>query len=111
MSSFRSSFVVTRKEAGSFVNGKWVEGDTSTFTIQASVQPLRGDEIQLLPEGRRNSQAVRIYTDTLLYNKTNESTNPDIVTAFETDFEVLTVEPWQSNVINHFKCLAVKVSE
>lgn len=111
MSSFRSPFTITRKSAGSYVNGKWVEGSTSTFTIQASVQPLRGEEIQLLPEGRRNSQAVRIYTDTQLYVKTDEQTNPDKLTAFGESYEVLSVEPWQSNVINHYKCIAVKVIE
>lgn len=106
MSQFRSPFLVRRKGVGSFVNGEWVKGSDTVFTIQASVQPLKGLEMEMLPEGRRNSQSVRIYTSTKL--NTVEEANPDFLQAFGFDFEILSVEPWQSNVINHYKCIGVK---
>jgi len=106
MSMFRSAFTVKRMAAGTWVKGKFTEGAVTSFSIMASVQPLKGKEIELLPEGRRQSQAVNIYTDTQL-NTTTATTNPDILTAFGFDFEILTVEPWQSNVINHYKCIGV----
>lgn len=109
MSSFRTAFTVKRKAAGTLVKGKLVEGSTSTITIQASVQPMRGKDVDLLPEGRRTSQAVWIYTDTQLQlSNSTAFTNPDILVAFGSDFEVLSVEPWQSGVISHYKCMAVK---
>lgn len=107
MSQFRRPFIVTRKEPGSFVDGDWVEGDYIAFIIQASVQPLKGEEMQMLPEGRRNSQAVYIYTKTKL--NTVDEANPDLLQAFGSDFEIYSVEPWQSNVINHYKCIGMKV--
>jgi hypothetical protein len=107
MSQFRSPFIVTRKEPGTFVNGDWVEGDYIAFVIQASVQPVKGSEMEMLPEGRRNSQAVKIYTSTKL--NTVEEANPDLLQAFGSDFEIFSVEPWQSNVINHYKCIGMKV--
>lgn len=107
MNSFRSTFSVKRVVPGAYVNGFWVEGAESTFTIQASVQPLKGKEMEMLPEGRRNSQSVKIYTDTQL--QTVASGNPDRLVAFGHDFEIQTVEPWQSNVLNHYKCIGIKV--
>lgn len=106
---FRTVFIVMRKTAGSYINGLWVEGTRSTFEIQASVQPLTGKEMEMLPEGRRNSQAVKIYTRTML-NTVNDA-NPDILLAFGSQFEIQTVEPWQSNVINHFKCIGIKLDK
>jgi hypothetical protein len=107
---FRSPFTVRRKVAGSYVNGFWVEGSESSFVIQASVQPVRGLELESLPEARRDSQAVKIYTDTqLLTVAPDGSTNPDILEAFGFDFEIIEVQPWQSNVISHYKCIGVKL--
>lgn len=107
---FRSSFTIRRKTAGSYVNGFWVEGSESTFVIQASVQPVTGLELQALPEARRNSQVVKFYTDTLLLTASPDgATNPDILEAFGFDFEVFEVQPWQSNVISHYKCMGYKL--
>ena len=108
MSQFRTTFTVKRKTAGAYVNGKFTGETTSDISIQASVQPLRGEEVQLLPEGRRNSQAVKIYTSTQL-NAIASGRNPDRLVYMGSEFEILTVEPWQSNVISHYKCIGVKV--
>lgn len=107
MSSFRSPFIITRKEPGAYNNGEWVEGAYTAAVINASVQPVRGLEMEMLPEGRRNTQSVKIYTNVKL--NTVEDKNPDHLQAFGYDFEILSVEPWASNVINHYKCIGVKV--
>lgn len=105
---FRSAFTINRTAAGTMVKGKFVNsGAVTPVSILASVQPLQGKDVNLLPEGRKTSQAVWIYTDTQLIPLT-ATTNPDILLAFGSEFEVLTVEPWQSNVIPHYKCIGVK---
>ena len=109
MSSFRSAFVIRRKEPGNYVDGKWQEGQQLAFIINASIQPLKGKEMEMLPEGRRHTQSIRIYTNTKL-NTVNDA-NPDIIEAFGDSFEIFSVEPWQSNVINHYKCIGIKVGE
>lgn len=107
MSLFHSQFTVSRP-TGSFVLGKWVAGSATTFTIWASVQPVSGMDLQLVPEGRRDSQAVKIYTSTLLQIGEG-GTNADILTAFGDQFEIIEVQPWQSNVINHYKCIGLRL--
>jgi hypothetical protein len=104
---FNKTFNVRRLGPGAYVNGFWQEGVPTVIQIQASVQPVRGDEMQTLPEGRRDSQAVKLYTSTKL--QTVDDDNPDILEAFDADFEIISVEPWQSDVINHYKCIGVKL--
>ena len=106
MSQFRTPFLVIRKQPGSYVNGHWVNGTAELFEIQASVQPMSGKDMEMLPEGRRGSQAVKIYTSTQL--RTVDDANPAEVQAFGSAFELVTVEPWQSNVISHYKCIGVR---
>jgi hypothetical protein len=105
VSLFRTQFSVSRP-TGSFVKGKWVVGVPSSLTIWATVQPLKGMDLQLVPEGRRNSQAVKVYTKTQLQIGQG-TTNADILNAFGLHFEIITVEPWQSHVIDHYKCIGV----
>jgi hypothetical protein len=110
ISSFRKALTVTRYAAGSYVDGRWVEGVGSTFTIKASVQPLSDREMQLLPEARRNTETYNLFTDTQL--RTAEQTqgkNADRVSIYGEMFEVLSVGHWQNDVLNHFKIVVSKL--
>jgi hypothetical protein len=49
MSSFRVPVQISRPAAGSYVNGVWVAGTDTTFTIRASVQPVSGEDQITLP--------------------------------------------------------------
>lgn len=108
----RRTLTVRRYAAGTYstITGKWVEGGTNDFTISASVQPLRGKEVELLPEARRESQSYKLYTDIqLLTVDTSNSKNPDRVQINGTWHEVLIVEDWQNDLINHYKIVVVKL--
>ena len=110
MSSFRKTIPCTRTAAGSYVNGIWVEGTATPFTIEASVQPLRAKEMIMVPEARRNSASYRLYTDTELFTvRPNVTTSPDRVTLFGETYEVLICEPWRNDVISHYKAIVVKL--
>ena len=74
---FRKTYTVTRVAAGDYVDGKWVEGATSTFTIQASLQPAKPKEMEMLPEGRRNQETYKLYSDTQLRTVEEDETNPE----------------------------------
>jgi hypothetical protein len=98
-----------RMGAGSFVNGVWVEGTLTPIAFDASVQALRPKEMQMLPEGRIVSQGYRLYTDYELKTvDTGVAKNPDRVTLFGLEFEVFSVEPWQSGIIPHYKAVVVR---
>jgi hypothetical protein len=109
MSSFRKSFTVKTKAAGTVVDGFFVEGSVTTSTIQASLQPLKPEDIQQLPEGRRNSKLFFLITSSKLNLIT--SANPSIVTVDTEDYEVDKEEIWQNNVINHYKYLIIKIND
>ena len=108
-SSFRKQLIRKTKAAGSVVNGIFVDGATTPTNIMASVQPLKAHEIEHLPEGRRDSQSYWLFTDTPLNMIT--SANPDLIIIDGEDYEVFKCEPWQNNVLSHYKVLVVKTLE
>lgn len=107
--AFRKDVTVKRPAAGSYVNGVWVEGAQSTLIIKASVQPATAEEMESLPEARRNLGVYKLYTDTQLQNLLENANNPDIVVIGGHDYEIMRCEPWQNNIVNHYKALAARV--
>lgn len=109
--SFRRPLTVTRKAGvDTYVKGVLVPGADGPLTITASVQPTKPDEMQLLPEGRRDSESFRLYTSTRLLTATDDTKkNADTVSINGFDYEVLYCATWQNNVINHYKALVVKL--
>lgn len=63
---YGESISVARFAAGSYVNGDFVDGSTSTLTITATVMPLSPTEARLLREGKENAAGIVIYTETEL---------------------------------------------
>ena len=110
MSSFRKTITVTRTAPGSYVNGMWVEGSVSSLSARMSIQPLRLEEMDALPEGRRSSKAVKIYSDALLLPADQEaSQNADKVLWQGKTWEVVACDSYQMGLIPHYKALAVEV--
>jgi len=111
MSGFRQSITLKRRTGtGSFTKGIFTDSGTSDITIQGSIQPLKADEMELLPEGRRDSEAFRIYTDTKLFPANDDTKlNADRVVLGGKEYEVLACATWQNNVINHYKAVVVKL--
>lgn len=54
--------------AGSYVDGRWVPGTETDETIYANVQPTEGEDLNRVPEGRRNLETISIWTDSVLAN-------------------------------------------
>lgn len=106
--SFRKPITVTARSTGTLVDGIYIDGVSTVSTIQASVQPAGDNDIKTLPEGRRERKAYRLYTDSSLISL-QESQNPDRVTLYGEDYEVITKDPWQNNVIPHYKYIVVKI--
>jgi hypothetical protein len=93
------------------------------FTIipaTASIQPTKGQEVELLPEGRRDSEIYKFYTSTQIYGiePQNPLQNPDQVTVLKGPFtglvfEVVQINTWQNNsnfnIVNHYKYLAMRL--
>lgn len=87
----------------------------TVIAATASVQPL-GKDIELVPEGRRDSAEFKFYSSTEIYGITTQ--NPDQVTVLKAPFtgivyEVVNISDWQNNsnfnTVNHYKFIALRL--
>jgi len=110
--SFRQPRVGTRTDPGTLLKGQYTEGFTSVINFEASLQPLAGDELETLPEGLREKGAYRLYTDFALRAENQQAeTIGDKVTLFGKEYLVVFVEPWQNNVIPHYKAIVSEADD
>lgn len=90
----------------------------SPFIINAtaSVQPVKGKEVLLVPEGRRDREVLKMYTSTEIYGVTTQ--NPDQIQIikspfYPTFFEVVLIDEWENNtnfnIVNHYKYICMKL--
>lgn len=109
---FRKTQTIKRVTAGSYVDGVWVPGTESTFTIQASVQPMTGEDMKALPEGRRMSDHVKAYTsENLQVLGEVVGLQPDKLVWRGHDYECIQVDVRQMSVINHYKYIFSRVTQ
>jgi len=108
--SVRKPFTVKRTIPGAYVDGVFVEGSETTFTIQASIQPLSDIDLVAVPEGRRASDMVKAYTDTSLHSQGDQGSgqSPDRIVWLGEDYEVSAKSVRQMCVINHYRYYAIK---
>jgi len=114
MSSLVKSFATERLTVSRFAEGKWIEGsyqrgEESCFDIDASVQPMTPNEIVQVPEHRRNSESVKIYTcDRLFQADESKGTASDIVKHDGKHYEIHKVSNWQIGTdLPHYKCIGI----
>lgn len=112
---FGSTYTVRRYEAGHYDRGRWVAGTSYTdMYIVASIQPLTGKERELLPEGERTKEVIRIYTKYgLRQAMEQQNVKGDRVTYKGRAYEVRRVDTWDFDFdgMAHIKALAVMVEE
>lgn len=112
---FRSPITLRRPSAGTYVNGVWVEGAFTDTTITASIQPLKGEDMEELPEARRESEGYKMYTSTQVrtVQEAGSDQNADRVVFNGKEYEVHQVNPWQNNsnfnIVNHYKYLILRI--
>ena len=113
------TYTVTRKAAGSYVDGEWVSGADSTFEIFASVQPMSGDEMQRESEGLRATHGVKIYARLDVILRTVEDAGAgatpgleaDVITYEGRDYQIQRILPWTSRaLLPHRKYIALAPS-
>lgn len=90
----------------------------SPFIINAtaSVQPVKGKEVLLVPEGRRDREVLKMYTSTEIMGVTTQ--NPDQIQILKSPFyptvyEVVLIDEWENNsnfnIVNHYKYICMKL--
>lgn len=114
MSLFNThTLTVTRKTPGSYINGKWVPGSSSTFSIQTSWQPATGKDLEVLEEGKRQTVTYKAYpVEEIRAADPLTESEGDMITGLDGyQYEVIMVAPNQNNLIEHHKVLAQRVKE
>ena len=103
---------ITRYGTGSYdANGEWVIGSSSQLVINACVQPADDKDKEILDEGERTKQAIKIYADDILLTA-NEDTKKkaDIVTFNLENYEVQKVRNYGVGIL-YYKAIAVRVEQ
>lgn len=109
MSTFRRPFTLRKKQPPKRVGPRFEEtGIVTESIVLASLQPNDGKEMQSLPEGRRFSESYDFYTSSPLDTVVVGGENPDVVLVEGIEFEIVKVENWANNVINHFRALIAR---
>ena len=105
---FRKPLTVKRLEPGAWVNGLWVEGDETTIQVNVSVQPTSPEDMQSLPEGRRERKSYSLFGDTRL-RSVEDGANPDRVVINGDDYEVVTSSEWRNGILPHNRSIVQRV--
>lgn len=102
------TYSVSRRASGSFTQGRYTPGTLALLTITASVQPVRGRDLRVLPEGQRAEDTRVVYTTTELRTRT-DSTEPDRVSIGGEPFNVFRVEKWDAFGTTHYRAFVALV--
>lgn len=102
---------VYRKTQGSWVDGDWVGGAESTITRTVNIQPLKPNEILLLPESERTRQWYKVYSDEDL------RTDKEGVGGYDADefvyqgerYKVMKALNFAMGILDHHKVLAARI--
>ena len=101
--SFKTGdYAVTRRGAGSYVKGRYVEAASSTFSISANVQPAGPRTLMALAEAFHTTDAKLVFTKTQLYSRTPAQASDKISIDGET-YTVVKVEYWPAFGDSHYR--------
>lgn len=108
---FNSGISVKRYPAAAMAKGRYQAVTPTTFTIVASIQPMGGDEILMLPEGDREKEVLSLFTETeLRVADQDNKTESDRVAWEGSDYEVIKVRPWKMGALDHYECVIARVN-
>lgn len=112
---FRTPITLRSYATGSYINGVWVQGASTDQQITASIQPITGEEMESLPETRRESEGYNMFTSTRVrtVQEAGSNLNADHVIFNNKEFEIYDVKPWQNNsnftITNHYHYFIFRV--
>ena len=115
MSVFRTMALIQKTfEPGQWVKGQWVEGSVKEIPFKGTAQPASGKAMEMLPEGKRNNEAITVYAPAGMKFTTADprtQRSGDIIIWEENEYEVQVVRPWKCGLIPHWELLATRDKE
>lgn len=67
------------RSSGSYVGGRWV-ASSAAFSFSGVVQNATPDDLEILPEGQRTNESIKIHTEYELIPQDGTTTTGDIIT-------------------------------
>jgi hypothetical protein len=101
------TYVVTRRTPVAHVKGRAQPPTTAAINVDACVQPASGRQLQRLPDGMRDSEAIALWCEVELKTKTT-TTLPDLIAYRGASYEVQLVKPYDE-LAGFFEVVAIKV--
>jgi hypothetical protein len=101
------TYTVTRTAAGAYTRGRYTAGSSTTFVLDACVQPLQGRELDSLQEGELTEEIRVIYSATELKTRTPDY-EPDRISIDGESWTVIRVQRWQHWGEDHWRVFAAR---
>lgn len=92
--------------SGSYVNGVWTPVAGAAYYITGSAQPLTSREYNSLPEGRKDTEVIKIYTSSVLKVSTNPTSDGTEIEWNGKKWVITDRFDNLNGVISHYKYLA-----
>lgn len=115
MSLFRNMDLVLRSFApGSWEKGSFVKGEPVDTLFRGTAQPASGKVLELLPEGKRNSETITVFAPTTLNFTPADPAmqrSGDIIVYKRHEYEVQIARDFRAGILPHWEILASRVKE
>lgn len=114
MSLFRNMPMTKRSYTGEWVKGSWVKGLPTDTPFKGTAQPASGRVLDLLPEGKRNTETISVFAPIELDFTTADAETQrsgDIIIWQGREYEVQAARKWDGGLIPHWELAATRVKE
>lgn len=110
MSTLFPHNIQVERSGGSYSGGRWVPGLSQLVAIVGSVQPVTGKDTEFLPENRRDTGLVKVYSnEPLQVSIEGGDSRGDVVIWAGKRWEVVQELVFANGLIDHYKYLAAYV--
>ena len=101
--------IIRKGTSGSYVDGKWVDDTDTVVPIFAVIQNANPDDLILLPEGTRTTEAVKIHTTSII--KTVSEAGESNADAFDYNGSRYRVyDVFTRKIGNYVKAIAIRIT-
>lgn len=105
----------TRHLPGTWVEGEFQDGGTEALEFWGTIQNSKPEEVELIPEGERDSESVVVLTETPLRPASDDKQTaadrleiPDEIDGGTDTFKVVSVSPDRARRRTYYKAILVK---
>ena len=94
--NFTTDFTIERK-TGTWSNGIYTLGEPTVINRNGAIQPSSNDELQFLPEGERQNNAISIWCNQEIRMGDGVGINSDVIVYNGGRYKVQFMQDWSAN--------------